>query len=162
MDGSQKGVCMPERALQNLEKRQLWGFWGTHQGEANGPPQWANRKLFEAVRPGFCDLVSEPEDGSKISYKERGEVLQSSPRYMYFGDRVVWPRSSKEIFGSAHLARNRNAVWYLLLDGLSRRHPAGLNIGDCCSYALSKYSGEPLLFKGNDFTKTDVVCVSCE
>ena len=36
------------------------------------------------------------------------------------------------------------------------RHPAGLNIGDCCSYALSKYSGEPLLFKGDDFAKTDV------
>jgi len=36
------------------------------------------------------------------------------------------------------------------------RHPAGLNIGDCCSYALSKYSGEPLLFKGEDFSKTDV------
>jgi len=39
------------------------------------------------------------------------------------------------------------------------RHPAGLNIGDCCSYALSKYSGEPLLFKGNDFSKTDVETV---
>ena len=37
------------------------------------------------------------------------------------------------------------------------RHPAGLNIGDCCSYALSKYSGESLLFKGNDFSKTDVI-----
>jgi len=36
------------------------------------------------------------------------------------------------------------------------RHPAGLNMGDCCSYALSKYSGEPLLFKGDDFSKTDV------
>ena len=36
------------------------------------------------------------------------------------------------------------------------RHPAGLNIGDCCSYALSKYSGEPLLFKGSDFSKTDI------
>jgi ribonuclease VapC len=36
------------------------------------------------------------------------------------------------------------------------RHPAGLNIGDCCSYALSKYSGEPLLFKGGDFSKTDI------
>jgi ribonuclease VapC len=35
-------------------------------------------------------------------------------------------------------------------------HPVGLNIGDCCSYALSKYSGEPLLFKGDDFSKTDV------
>ncbi len=36
------------------------------------------------------------------------------------------------------------------------RHPAGLNYGDCFSYALSKTSGEPLLFKGNDFSRTDV------
>ncbi|MHC1729089.1 MAG: type II toxin-antitoxin system VapC family toxin [Syntrophobacteraceae bacterium] len=36
------------------------------------------------------------------------------------------------------------------------RHPAGLNIGDCCSYALAKYAGEPLLFKGNDFSQTDI------
>ena len=36
------------------------------------------------------------------------------------------------------------------------RHPAGLNIGDCCSYALAKCTGEPLLFKGNDFSKTDI------
>jgi ribonuclease VapC len=36
------------------------------------------------------------------------------------------------------------------------RHPAGLNFGDCCSYALAKESGEPLLFKGRDFSQTDV------
>lgn len=36
------------------------------------------------------------------------------------------------------------------------RHPAGLNIGDCCSYALAKLAGEPLLFKGNDFSQTDI------
>jgi ribonuclease VapC len=36
------------------------------------------------------------------------------------------------------------------------RHPASLNIGDCCSYALAKISGEPLLCKGNDFPKTDL------
>ena len=36
------------------------------------------------------------------------------------------------------------------------RHPAGLNYGDCFAYALSKTSGEPLLFKGNDFSQTDV------
>jgi len=34
--------------------------------------------------------------------------------------------------------------------------PAGLNIGDCCSYALSRFTGEPLLFKGGDFARTDV------
>ncbi len=36
------------------------------------------------------------------------------------------------------------------------RHPAGLNLGDCFSYALAKHTGEPLLFKGDDFTQTDL------
>jgi ribonuclease VapC len=36
------------------------------------------------------------------------------------------------------------------------RHPAGLNYGDCFSYALAVTRGEPLLFKGNDFSQTDV------
>ena len=36
------------------------------------------------------------------------------------------------------------------------RHPAALNFGDCFSYALAMESGEPLLFVGEDFAKTDV------
>ena len=40
------------------------------------------------------------------------------------------------------------------------RHPAGLNLGDCFSYALAKVSGEPLLFKGDDFRKTDIIPVT--
>lgn len=36
------------------------------------------------------------------------------------------------------------------------RHPAGLNFGDCFAYALAKVTGEPLLFKGKDFKKTDI------
>ena len=39
------------------------------------------------------------------------------------------------------------------------RHPAGLNYGDLFSYALARTTGEPLLFKGDDFTKTDVARV---
>ena len=39
------------------------------------------------------------------------------------------------------------------------RHPAGLNFGDCFSYALAKVSGEPLLFKGEDFSQTDIQSV---
>ena len=35
-------------------------------------------------------------------------------------------------------------------------HPAGLNIGDCCTYALCKACGEPLLCKGVDFSRTDL------
>ena len=36
------------------------------------------------------------------------------------------------------------------------RHRAGLNFGDCFSYALAKSSGEPLLYKGQDFCHTDI------
>jgi ribonuclease VapC len=36
------------------------------------------------------------------------------------------------------------------------RHPAGLNFGDCFAYALAKLTAEPLLFKGEDFSKTDI------
>ena len=40
------------------------------------------------------------------------------------------------------------------------RHPAGLNFGDCFSYALARTSGEPLLFKGDDFIHTDITAVA--
>ena len=36
-------------------------------------------------------------------------------------------------------------------------HPAGLNFGDCFAYALAKAAAMPLLFKGDDFAKTDVL-----
>jgi ribonuclease VapC len=49
----------------------------------------------------------------------------------------------------------------LALDGYRRfgkgNHPAGLNYGDCFSYALSVQTDEPLLYKGTDFDKTDIV-----
>jgi ribonuclease VapC len=42
------------------------------------------------------------------------------------------------------------------------RHRAGLNYGDCFSYALAMSTGEPLLFKGDDFVHTDVMIVDLE
>lgn len=40
--------------------------------------------------------------------------------------------------------------------GRGTGHPAKLNLGDCFSYALAKATDEPLLFKGDDFSKTDI------
>lgn len=40
--------------------------------------------------------------------------------------------------------------------GKGRGHPARLNFGDCISYALAKATGEPLLYKGDDFVQTDI------
>ena len=36
------------------------------------------------------------------------------------------------------------------------RHPVSLNFGDCMTYAVASLTGEPLLFVGSDFSKTDV------
>lgn len=40
--------------------------------------------------------------------------------------------------------------------GKGSGHPAQLNYGDCFAYALAKVTGEPLLFKGDDFVHTDL------
>lgn len=40
--------------------------------------------------------------------------------------------------------------------GRGAGHPAALNFGDCFAYALASASGEPLLFKGDDFARTDI------
>ncbi|HEY4773576.1 MAG TPA: type II toxin-antitoxin system VapC family toxin [Xanthobacteraceae bacterium] len=44
--------------------------------------------------------------------------------------------------------------------GKGSGHPARLNFGDCFAYALAKSTGEPLLFKGDDFSHTDIISVS--
>ncbi|MCJ2123512.1 type II toxin-antitoxin system VapC family toxin [Methylobacterium sp. J-077] len=40
------------------------------------------------------------------------------------------------------------------------RHPAGLNFGDCFAYALARTLNAPLLFKGEDFARTDVLRIA--
>jgi len=40
--------------------------------------------------------------------------------------------------------------------GKGRKHPARLNLGDCFAYAMAKNHRTPLLFKGDDFSKTDI------
>ena len=52
------------------------------------------------------------------------------------------------------LARESHAAFIRFGKG---RHPAGLNFGDCVSYALARSRGLPLLYKGGDFAKTDVL-----
>jgi ribonuclease VapC len=59
-------------------------------------------------------------------------------------------------FGEGHAA--------IALDAYSRfgkgRHPAALNFGDCCTYAIASIAGEPLLCIGDDFVKTDLHLIS--
>lgn len=57
---------------------------------------------------------------------------------------------------TADQAETARSAWRKFGKG---RHPAALNLCDCCSYALAKTSGEALLFKGQDFSRTDVTPV---
>lgn len=57
---------------------------------------------------------------------------------------------------TAEQAEVARAAWRRFGRG---RHEAGLNFGDSFSYALAATSGEPLLFKGDDFAKTDIARV---
>ncbi|SFI79404.1 type II toxin-antitoxin system VapC family toxin [Methylobacterium brachiatum] len=56
-----------------------------------------------------------------------------------------------------------HALAQLAADAFARygkgRHPAGLNFGDCFAYALARSLNAPLLFKGDDFARTDVLRV---
>lgn len=56
----------------------------------------------------------------------------------------------------AYQAEEARRAWRRFGKG---RHPAGLNYGDCFSYALAKARGVPLLFKGDDFGRTDIVAM---
>jgi ribonuclease VapC len=54
-----------------------------------------------------------------------------------------------------------HTIWAAAVDAFDRfgkgRHPAALNMGDCFSYACAKSQGEALLFKGDDFSRTDII-----
>ena len=55
-------------------------------------------------------------------------------------------------------ADEMDAAWKAFIAfGKGSGHPAGLNFGDVFSYALAKIRRVPLLFKGNDFSQTDIV-----
>jgi len=101
-------------------------------------------------------LVSVPYVGiAPPVWLESSMVLASSG--------VRRPREFLEWFGlefrvesiafTAEHGRAALQAWYRYGKG---NHPARLNYGDCLSYATAKIAGQPLLFVGDDFTKTDI------
>src|SRR5215470_4788610 len=93
---------------------------------------------------------------SAVSYVETGAVIDASRD-------PVASRRFDEILTEAEVAiepvteaQARLARQAYRDFGKTSGHPAKLNFGDCFSYALAKFTGEPLLFKGQDFSQTDV------
>ena len=106
----------------------------------------------------FAELI-ERADTSKISavsYVEVGAVIDGSKDPIAsrrLDELIEVAQISIEPVTAAqdHVARQAYRDF-----GKGTGHPAKLNFGDCFSYALAKSCGEPLLFKGNDFLRTDV------
>lgn len=115
----------------------------------------------EPEQTAFLDLILDAEERriSSFSILETGAVILSRKGP---AGRLIFDSLCDELllevtpFTAEHLRLARQA-WERFGKG---RHPAGLNLGDCCSYALARATGRPLLCKGNDFVRTDLDLVS--
>jgi len=107
----------------------------------------------------YATAIAEANNPSKISAATFVEVAivveaqtkESGPRQLDAFMRRAGIEIEPVTEEQAHIARQAYS------DFGKGRHRAGLNFGDCFSYALSKATGRPLLFKGDDFSKTDIV-----
>jgi ribonuclease VapC len=106
----------------------------------------------------YADLIAQSDTRrmSAATFVEAAIVVETQTKaggsrqfdaFLRQADIVIEPVTGEH----AHIARQA------FIDFGKGRHPAGLNYGDCFSYALAKATGEPLLFKGKDFSKTDLV-----
>jgi ribonuclease VapC len=117
-----------------------------------------------------CILLGEPEaEGFAKALAEAPELAISGPTWVE-ASMVITARLGSgghalliELLARSRtgtvpcdetLARGAYDAWLQYGRG---RHAASLNFGDCFSYALAKQRAEPLLFKGDDFSKTDIV-----
>lgn len=113
----------------------------------------------EPEGPKFSEAIeAEPRPKmSVVSYVEAGIVADAArnPNISRQFDELI-RTAGIEVFAvtprQGQLAREAYQDF-----GRGSGHSAKLNFGDCFAYALAKETGEPLLFKGNDFLETDVI-----
>ncbi len=103
-------------------------------------------KLLIEADSVYISAVSIVESSMVIEYK-KGE--QGAVQY----DELLKTISPTVFAFYAQQAKLARIAWKAYGKG---RHPAKLNFGDCCSYATAKHLNQPLLFKGNDFSQTDI------
>lgn len=107
------------------------------------------RAFIEAIEAADACLISAAtfvEISIVIEARHGAEGLRDLDRFTVTAGMAMVPVDAEQ----AHLARGAFSRFG------KGRHRAALNYGDCFSYALAIATGEPLLFKGDDFGHTDV------
>jgi ribonuclease VapC len=110
----------------------------------------------EPERDDFLAVLGEANNAfvAPINYVETGVVLINRGRLGNKGDFDRWlGRLGVEIHGGDDLAGPALAAYLAWGRGF---HPARLNLADCFAYALAKQLDAPLLYKGEDFPRTDI------
>jgi len=107
----------------------------------------------------FLEAITEAPSASlsAASYVEAGIVLERFPAHAAILDDLLIELDIDIVAVTATQARLARDAFRDFGKG---RHPAALNYGDCFSYALAKAVGEPLLFKDDDFARTDLAAPS--
>ena len=111
---------------------------------------------LEPDAPDLLQAIADTESAviSPVNATEAGIVLLSRGRFQSPEGFRNW-RSTIAVDLSLE-APDEQAVLAALLRYGKGRHPARLNIGDCFAYALAKRLDAPLLYKGDDFSQTDI------
>lgn len=105
-----------------------------------------------------CEMALVAADKPMMGAPTEFEALMVLTRYMGLGAREAL-RSVIELFEIEVVpfdARHAAYAYAAFVNYGKGRHPAGLNFGDCMTYAVAKVANAPLLFVGNDFTQTDI------
>jgi ribonuclease VapC len=116
------------------------------------PERRSFNAAIEAAASRSISTATFVETSIVIGARYGGDGLRDLDLFVAKAEIVLVPVDAEQ----AHAARDA------FLRFGKGRHPAGLNYGDCFSYALAMTLGEPLLYKGDDFSQTDVGTIAAE
>lgn len=111
-----------------------------------GEPELERFSAIIGREPSVTSAAAVMEAAMVLESRQGADAVQELRTALQQAEVEIHP-VDEELAWAAH------AAWRRFGKG---RHPAGLDYGDCFSYALAKTLGVPLLFKGTDFAQTDV------
>jgi ribonuclease VapC len=112
----------------------------------------------EPEAPTYVRVIADAESRriSAVNYVEAAIVIDTGRNPIASRKFDEFVRTAKLIVEPVTERQARIAREAYRDFGRGSGHSAGLNFGDCFAYALAKSADEPLLFKGSDFSRTDV------